>query len=104
VSDPADAELAIDDAEDVEVVDAVPVVAHVRDVQPSRSAVPVVAQAAAVAATGFAAGAVTAAVIRHHRVKKAVKRRRKDTTRLAEVVGSRSFLVDVHLLSPGSRD
>lgn len=93
----------IDADEDVEEVDAVPVVAaHVRDVQPARSAMPVVAQAAAVAATGFAAGAVTAAVVRRHRVRKSARRRRKETTRLGEVVGSRSFLVDVHLLA--SRD
>jgi len=101
VSDPADAELAIDE-EDVEEVDAVPVVAaQVRDVQPARSAVPVVAQAAAVAATGFAAGAVTAAVVRRHRANLYLRHRQEPATRLAEVVGSRSFLVDVHLLSSG---
>ena len=60
-----------------------------------------VAQAAAVAATGFAAGAVTAAVVRgltkRHAVKAAGRRGGRGGL---PVVGSRSFLVDVHLLGP----
>lgn len=69
---------------------------------PARVGPPAV-QAAAVAATGFVVGAATVAVVRHHRVKKAAKRQRRSAQRqLANVVLSRSFLVDVHLL--GGRD
>lgn len=68
---------------------------------PARS-VPVV-QAAAVAATGFAAGAVTAVVVtvvsKRRAVKTVSKRQGKGALPLG---GTRSFLVDVHLL--GSKD
>jgi hypothetical protein len=83
-----------------EVVDAV-VVAEGREVAPARAPMPVVAQAAAVAATGFAAGAVTAAVVRRARARRTVKAARRRQPALP-VLGTRSFLVDVHLL--GSRD
>jgi hypothetical protein len=87
-------------ADDEEVVDALPVHldAPVPTARPSRGALaqPVVAQAAALAVGGFAAGAATVAVVRRRRTRKAVKRRRKE---LGSVLASRSFLVDVHLLS-----
>jgi hypothetical protein len=39
--------------------------------------------------------------VRHHRVKKAARRRRKRTGQVAAgIVASRSFLIDVHLLGP----
>ncbi|HMJ36791.1 MAG TPA: hypothetical protein VK501_23000 [Baekduia sp.] len=60
---------------------------------------PVAVQAAAVAVTGFAAGAATVAVVRRRRAKKAVRARRKDRKALGEVRASRSFLVDIHLLN-----
>lgn len=53
------------------------------------------AQAALVAAGGFAVGAVTVAALKHHRAVRAAKRQRKA---IGQVVGSRRFLVDVHLL------
>jgi hypothetical protein len=63
-------------------------------------------QAAAVAATGFVAGAATVAVLHRRRTRRAVRESRRSRARrgveLLPVVGSRSFLVDVHLL--GSRD
>lgn len=60
-----------------------------------------VAQAAAVAATGFAAGAVTAAVVRTVGKRRAVKAAAKRSTRHGlPIAGTRSFLVDVHLLGP----
>lgn len=60
-------------------------------------------QAAAVAVTGFAAGAATVAVVRRRRARKASRRSRKDRRKaLGEVRASRSFLVDIHLL--GGRD
>lgn len=85
-----------------EELDAVLVPATARAIEPLRTA-PLAVQAAAVAATGFVAGAATIAVVRHHRVKKAAKKQRRTAQRqLASVVASRSFLVDVHLL--GGRD
>lgn len=60
-------------------------------------------QAAAVAATSFAVGAVTVVALNRRRTKKAAKksvggRARKELAK--DVVASRSFLVDVHLLRP----
>jgi hypothetical protein len=90
----------------IEVVDGVPVAAVTADpahaIESVRLVAPlVVKQAAAVAATGFVAGAATIAVARvaqgHRR-----KRRARKRGELVKVVASRSFLVDVHLL--GSRD
>lgn len=53
-------------------------------------------QAAALAATGFVAGACTVAVVKRHRSKKAAKKRKAGP--LGEIVSSNSFLIDVHLL------
>ncbi len=63
----------------VEEVDAVPVLSSASrtDLVAPRSVLPVIAQAAAVAATGFAAGAVTAAVVRAARSKRTVRPRRR---------------------------
>jgi hypothetical protein len=110
MTDPVDEDIQTG-TDDAEVVDALPVPegAPVRDVPapatwPSRAgglvaAGPVAVQAAAVAVTGFAAGAATVAVVRRHRAKKAVRARRKDRKALGEVRASRSFLVDIHLLN-----
>jgi hypothetical protein len=86
----------------VEVVDAVPVLSSGPEAQvtTSRSALPVMAQAAAVAATGFAAGAVTAAVVRAARSKRAIKPRRRPVELGPQVLATRSFLIDVHVLAP----
>ncbi len=86
----------------IEEVDAVPALASAprTDVTSSRSALPVMAQAAAVAATGFAAGAVTAAVVRAARSKRAIKPRRRAGELGPQVVATRSFLIDVHVLAP----
>jgi hypothetical protein len=89
----------------VEEVDGLPVLAEVRPLPirpPGRS--PVVAQAAAVAATSFVAGAATVAVLRRRRSRRAAARPllKRSGAELLQVVGSRSFLVDVHLL--GGRD
>jgi hypothetical protein len=89
----------------VEEVDGLPVLAEVRPlpVRPAGRS-PVVAQAAAVAATSFVAGAATIAVLRRRRTRRAAARPRlkRGGGELLQVVGSRSFLVDVHLL--GGRD
>jgi hypothetical protein len=60
-----------------------------------RNPAAVVATAAAVVGTGFVAGAIATAVVGQ---KVATVRRRRDARRLPPVVGSRRFLVDVHLL------
>ena len=59
-------------------------------------------QAAAVAATGLMAGAVTVAAMRRIRTRgRSSLRRPRRARRPAQVVASRSFLVDVHLLDRG---
>lgn len=68
-------------------------------IEAERAAGVVVAkQAAALAATSFAAGMVTVAAVRVTRA----RRERKRKARKHPVLATRSFLVDVHLL--GSRD
>jgi hypothetical protein len=61
-------------------------------------------QAAAVAATSFAAGVATVAVVRGARAVRARRRVRSrgKAQQMAPVLATRSFLIDVHLL--GSRD
>lgn len=87
------------DTGEAEVVDGLPVVvseARVLEVQPA--AVPA-RQAAALAATGFVAGACTVAVVNRRRARvPRRKRKRKAKGALGEIVSSNSFLVDVHLL------
>ena len=108
---PIDAEIVPDDegtalagpVDAEETIDAIPVLAEVRALDaPSPVSLPAV-QAAAVAATGFVAGAATLALVRRHSARKLARAR---TPRRAldalPIVGSRSFLVDVHLIAkPG---
>jgi hypothetical protein len=85
-------------ADDIEELDGelVPAGAPV-PVVPERTAGVVMArQAAAVAATSFAAGVATVAAVRVGRARRARRRSRK----LPPVIASRSFLVDVHVLGP----
>src|SRR5688500_9222842 len=87
-------------AGDVEEVDAVPVLAEegTGTLEPRRPPGQVVVrQAAAVAATSFAAGVATVAIARAHKVRRTRRRARRA---VGPVVASRSFLVDVHLLGP----
>jgi hypothetical protein len=83
--------------------DELPAVAEVRALEPARPAASPAVQAAAVAATGFVAGAATVAIARRRaRRAAAPARRRRSRSRVAEigeVVASRSFLVDIHLLN-----
>jgi hypothetical protein len=115
VSEPLRPEsVAAESDDDAEVVDALPVPegppapGEVPAPAPAGSARgslvvagPVAVQAAAVAVTGFAAGAATVAVVRRRRAKKASRglARRKDRKALGEVRATRSFLVDIHLLN-----
>jgi hypothetical protein len=79
-----------------EVVDGLPVVAEPRAVEAARPLVPA-RQAAALAATGFVAGAATAAIVQRRRI----RGRRRKARNLGEIVASNSFLVDVHLVKRG---
>jgi hypothetical protein len=85
-----------------ETVDGLPVLAEVRTIERAPpSSLPAV-QAAAAAATGFVAGAATIALYKRHAARK-VQRSRSGPRRAADmlpIVGSRTFLVDVHLLKP----
>jgi len=92
-----------DDIEDGEVVDGLPVLpGDAQAPEPLRPTGPPVAarQAAALAATGFVAGAATVAVVAHRRGRSTRRRRRKKGV-VGEIVGSNSFLVDVHLVRRG---
>jgi K+-transporting ATPase c subunit len=73
------------------------VTAPAQAIEPAKPVGQVAAQAAAVAATTFVAGAGLAAVVRGRKQRKLARRfgkRRKDLP----IVASRSFLIDVHLL------
>ena len=91
------------DSDEAEVVDGLPVLRDEGVVTaaeaPGELAVVGNRQVAALAATGFVAGAATMALASRRKASKAMKSRRK-AKRLpfGEVVGSNSFLVDVHLL------
>jgi hypothetical protein len=109
VTDRVEGEQGPTGADEPEIVDAVPVPegapAHEPPSTPAVApragmvqASPVAVQAAAVAVTGFAAGAATVAVVRRRRARKALGRR-KDRKALADVRATRSFLVDIHLLN-----
>ena len=92
----------VDDDSEVqegEVVDGLPVVTEGGVVEDRPAAAPAVQarQAAALAATGFVAGAATVAVVSRARSRRAAKKRKKSGP-LGEIVSSNSFLIDVHLL------
>lgn len=99
------AEPVVDAETDEEIVDGLPVLAEVRPIeQVSPASLPVV-HAAAVAATGFVAGAATFALVRRHSARKLARVGRSGPRRAVDmlpIVGSRTFLVDVHLIAkPG---
>jgi hypothetical protein len=94
-----------DEVQEGEVVEGLPVVGEGGgDVQEQPAPAPLVpvpaVQAAALAATGFVAGAATVAVVSAARSRRAVKKRKKAGP-LGEIVSSNSFLVDIHLLRRG---
>jgi hypothetical protein len=87
-----------------EMVDGVPVLAEVRAIEPAWIASLPAVQAAAVAATGFVAGAAMLALMRRHSARKIARARLRSRRGIEglPIVGSRSFLVDVHLIAkPG---
>jgi hypothetical protein len=82
-----------------EVVDGLPVVAEAVEIEPAKPAMVPARQAAVLAATGFVAGAATVAVVQRRAAKAGGRRRGKRRSGgLPEIVGSNSFLVDIHLL------
>jgi hypothetical protein len=87
-----------------EVVDGLPVLADVRTLEPAPSPALPAVQAAAAAATGFVAGAATIALVRRRsarRLARAKANNRRAVNGLT-IAGTRSFLVDVHLITkPG---
>jgi hypothetical protein len=86
-----------------ETLDGIPVLADVRAIESSSPASLPVVQAAAAAATGFVAGAATLALVRRHSARKLARSRQpRRAIDALPIVGSRSFLVDVHLIAkPG---
>ena len=87
-----------EDQDDAEIVDGLPVpVEPIAPIEPAAPAFVPARQAAALAATGFVAGAATVAVV-HRRRARVPRRRRRKVGGLGEIVASNSFLVDVHLL------
>src|SRR4051794_26584815 len=83
-----------------EVVDGVPVLRADARVPATRpSAAPVAVQAAAVAGASFVAGAGIVALVKGRKARKSALRlgRGRKGTKL-DIVGTRSFLVDVHVL------
>jgi hypothetical protein len=90
---------------EVEVVDGLPVLAEdaPTDVEPPRVAGPAEVivsrgQVAALAVSGFAAGAATVALAHRRKTAKALRGRSQRRLPFGEVLSSNSFLVDVHLL------
>jgi hypothetical protein len=95
-------DLALAADAEAETVDGLPVLAEVRAID---RVAPVVAlpavQAAAAVATGFAAGAATIALVNRRAARKRLRGRRR-IDRLP-IVGSRTFLVDVHMVAKPRR-
>ena len=100
VSEPAEIET---DAETrPEVVDGLPVLSTPQAVQPAQNLAPVAVQAAAAAGAGLAFGAAIIAALRGRRARRSAIRigggRRRRRRNRIDVVGTRSFLVDVHFV------
>src|SRR5436305_9826958 len=112
---PPEEPISFDDAEvvpepgpsppdEVEVVEGLPVLADARPVAPASPAALPAVHAAAAAATGFVAGAAAVALVRllgGRRMERARVNQRRAVEGLP-IIGTRSFLVDVHLIAkPG---
>jgi hypothetical protein len=89
---------------EAEIVDGLPVLADVRPIERVPPATLPAVQAAAAAATGFVAGAALIALVRRHGTRRLARDRRshRRAVDMLPIVGSRTFLVDVHLIAkPG---
>jgi len=87
-----------EDFQEEEVVDGLPVPAAPAVIEPALPALVPARQAAALAATGFVAGAATVAVVHRRRTRVPRRKRKKAKGGIGEIMASNSFLVDVHLL------
>ena len=83
------------DEEPAEVVDGEIVLASARTIEPARAAGPPLRQVAAVAATGFVAGAATAAVLGRHRARRRERAPAPAADAFIRPVTSRRFVVYV---------
>jgi hypothetical protein len=84
-----------------ETVDGLPVLAEVRTIERVAPVALPAVQAAAAAATGFVAGAATLALVKRRSSRKLARSQRRPSDFLP-ILGSRTFLVDVHLVGkPG---
>ncbi len=89
-------------ADDEETVDGLPVLADVRPIERASAAALPAVQAAAAAATGFVAGAATLALVKRHSARKLARSQPRRAVDMLPILGSRTFLVDVHLVGkPG---
>jgi hypothetical protein len=83
----------------VEPGEAIALVESVRLIEPIRVGPPAIVQAAAVAATGFVAGAATAAVLGRRRARQSLGAPRSKRSLPAQpTISSQTFLVHVHTL------
>lgn len=108
LTEPVDAEVVEEEAVDgVPVPDDEDPAGH-PDLTPVRRAAGALApaaspavQAAAAAATGFVAGAATLALARRRSARKLARTRvRRRATEALPIVGTRSFLIDIHMIRP----
>ena len=97
--DPVADEGVLDTVAIEEEVVALPVVAEVRAIERTTTPLPAV-QAAAVAASGFVAGAATLALVRRRSARRARRASLRRPSRGSElpILSTRSFLIDVHLV------
>lgn len=97
--DPAQTPIEPEEILDGEALDGEPVLSELRAIEPvAPSGLPAV-QAAAAAATGFVAGAATIALVRHHTARKLARSRLRRGLEALPIAGSRSFLIDIHLIA-----
>jgi hypothetical protein len=104
VLDVSDADAETEPAVDpeAEVVDGFPVLAEVRTIERAAPGSLPAVQVAAVAATGFVAGAATVALVKRRAARKIARSSRGGSRRavdLLPIAATRSFLVDVHVIA-----
>ena len=100
-----DASVEPTDIVEGEAVDGMPVLVDVRPAQPAPPGPLPAVQAAAVAATGFVAGAATVALVKRHAARKLARAHapvRRGAEGLPGLGPGRTFLVHVHMIGrPG---
>jgi hypothetical protein len=97
--DPAQTPAEPEELLEEEAVDGVPVLSEVHAIEPVAPTTLPAVQAAAAAATGFVAGAATIALIRHHTARKVARSRLRRGVDALPIAGTRSFLIDIHLIA-----